>query len=45
MGLYTILQIFSISLFKKKMSIQALNPEDYKKENTGLYKQLNLFES
>jgi IS4 transposase len=35
MSLYTILQIFSISLFEKKMLIQALNPCDYKKEITS----------
>jgi hypothetical protein len=45
MSLYTILQIFSISLFEKKMLIQALNPCDYKKEITSPYNQLNLFES
>jgi hypothetical protein len=45
MSLYTLLQIFSISLFEKKMLIQVLNPDDYKKENTTLYKQLNLFDS
>lgn len=45
MSLYTILQIFSITLFEKKLLIQVFKPEDYKKEITSLYKQLNLFES
>ncbi len=41
--LYTILQTFSITLFEKKMIIQALKPAEYKKEFTAQYKQLNLF--
>jgi transposase len=44
MSLYTILQIFSISLFEKKLIIQAIKPSDYKKQITSLYKQLNLFD-
>ena len=45
MSLYTILQIFSISLFEKRLIIQAIKPDDYKKQITGLYKQLELFGS
>ncbi len=45
MSLYTILQIFSITLFEKKMLIQVFKPDDYKKEIASLYKQLNLFEN
>lgn len=45
MSLYTILQIFSISLFEKRLIIQSINPDDYKKQITSLYKQLELFDS
>lgn len=45
MSLYTLLQIFSISLFEKKMIIQIVKPSDYKKEISSVYKQLNLFTS
>lgn len=45
MSLYTILQIFSISLFEKRLIIQSIKPGDYKKQITSLYKQLELFDS
>lgn len=45
MSLYTILQIFSISLFEKRPIIQSIKPDDYKKQNIRLYKQLELFDS
>jgi len=45
MSLYTILQIFSISLFEKRLIIQSIKPDDYKKQITSLYKQLELFDS
>ena len=43
--LYTILQVLSLSLFEKMPVLQALTADDYKKEITIKYIQLNLFES
>lgn len=45
MSLYTILQIFSITLFEKRLIIQSIKPNDYKKQITSLYNQLELFSS
>jgi hypothetical protein len=42
--LYTILQIFSLSIFEKKLIKQVFSPSDYKKQITIGYKQLNLFD-
>ncbi|MCK5100785.1 MAG: IS4 family transposase, partial [Desulfobacteraceae bacterium] len=42
--LYTILQIFSLSIFEKKLIRQVFSPSDYKKQITSGYKQLNLFD-
>jgi len=45
MSLYTILQIFSITLFEKMPILQVLTETDYKNEITSSHIQLNLFES
>jgi hypothetical protein len=45
MSLYTILQIFSITLFEKMPILQVLTETDYKKEITSSHIQLKLFES
>jgi IS4 transposase len=42
--LYTILQIFSLSIFEKKFIKQVFSPNDYKKQITSGHKQLNLFD-
>jgi IS4 transposase len=45
LSLYTILQIFSITLFEKMPILQALTDADYKTKITNGHIQLNLFES
>ena len=45
LSLYTILQIFSITLFEKMPVLQALTETDYKTKITSGHIQLNLFES
>ena len=45
LSLYTILQIFSITLFEKKPILQVLTDTDYKKIITSSHIQLKLFES
>jgi hypothetical protein len=45
LSLYTILQIFSITLFEKMPILQALTETDYKNKITSAHIQLNLFES
>ena len=45
LSLYTILQIFSITLFEKMPILQALAETDYKNKITSGHIQLNLFES
>ena len=45
MSLYTILQIFSITLFEKMPILQVLTETDYKNEITSSHIQLKLFES
>ena len=45
LSLYTILQIFSITLFEKMPILQALTDTDYKNKITNGYIQLNLFDS
>lgn len=45
LSLYTILQIFSVSLFEKMPILQALTESDYKTTTTTGYIQLNLFDS
>ena len=45
LSLYTILQIFSVSVFEKIHILQALTGDDYKNQITIGHKQLNLFES
>ncbi|MCP4634557.1 MAG: IS4 family transposase [candidate division Zixibacteria bacterium] len=45
LSLYTILQIFSISVFEKRLISQALTPIDYKNKITSGHIQLNLFDS
>jgi hypothetical protein len=45
LSLYTILQIFSITLFEKMPILQALTETDYKHKITSYHMQLNLFES
>ena len=45
LSLYTILQIFSITLFEKMPILQALTDTDYKKQITNGHIQLNLFGS
>ena len=44
-SLYTILQIFSITLFEKKLILQVLTDTDYKNKITSSHIQLKLFES
>ena len=44
-SLYTILQIFSITLFEKKPILQVLTDTDYKNKITSSHIQLKLFES
>jgi hypothetical protein len=45
LSLYTILQIFSISVFEQRLISQALTPIDYKNKITSGHIQLNLFDS
>ena len=45
LSLYTILQIFSITLFEKMPILQALTETDYKNKITSGHIQLNLFNS
>ena len=45
LSLYTILQIFSVTLFEKMPILQALTETDYKNKITSGHIQLNLFES
>ena len=45
LSLYTILQIFSITLFEKMPILKALTEIDYKNKITSEHIQLNLFES
>jgi hypothetical protein len=45
LSLYTILQIFSITLFEKMPILQALTETDYKNKITSRHIQLNLFNS
>ena len=45
LSLYTILQIFSITLFEKMPILQAITETDYQKKITSGHIQLNLFES
>jgi hypothetical protein len=45
LSLYTILQIFSITLFEKTPILQVLTDTDYKNKITSSHIQLNLFES
>jgi len=45
LSLYTILQIFSITLFEKMPILQTLTETDYKNKITSGHIQLNLFES
>lgn len=45
LSLYTILQIFSLTLFEKKPILQVLTDTDYKKKITSSHIQLKLFES
>lgn len=45
LSLYTILQIFSLTLFEKKHILQVLTEADYKNEITSSHIQLKLFES
>jgi IS4 transposase len=44
-NLYTILQIFSVSLFEKMPILQALTDRGYKNKITSGHIQLNLFDS
>ncbi len=44
LSLYTILQILSVSLFEKKLIIQAIAPDDYKNKITSGPIQLELFD-
>jgi len=45
LSLYTILQIFSLTLFEKKPILQVLTDTDYKNKITSQHMQLKLFES
>jgi hypothetical protein len=45
LSLYTILQIFSITLFEKKPILQVLTETDYKNKIANTHIQLKLFES
>ena len=45
LSLYTILQIFSITLFEKKPILQVFTETDYKNKITSSHIQLKLFES
>ncbi len=45
LSLYTILQVFSLTLFEKMPIIQALTDTDYKTKITSDHIQLNLFDS
>lgn len=45
LSLYTILQVFSLTLFEKMPIIQALTDTDYKTKITSEHIQLNLFDS
>jgi hypothetical protein len=45
LSLYTILQIFSITLFEKMPILQALTETNYKNKITSGHMQLNLFDS
>lgn len=44
-SLYTLLQVFSLTLFEKLPIKQALIDSDYTPEQAGIDKQLNLFEN
>ena len=44
-SLYTILQVFSLTLFEKKPILQVLTDTDYKNKITSSHIQLKLFES
>jgi len=43
-SLYTILQVFSISLFEKMPILQAFSPQCVPVKNEQCYKQLSLFD-
>ena len=45
LSLYTILQIFSLTLFEKKPILQVLTDTEYKNKITSPHMQLKLFES
>ena len=45
LGLYTILQIFSVTVFEKILILQALTDDTYKNEITSNHIQLKLFDS
>ena len=45
LSLYTILQIFSLTLFEKKSILQVLTETEYKNKITSSHMQLELFES
>ena len=45
LSLYTILQIFSLTLFEKKSILQVLTETEYKNKITSSHMQLKLFES
>ena len=45
LGLYTILQIFSVTIFEKTLISQALTDNAYKNEITSGHIQLELFDS
>jgi IS4 transposase len=45
LSLYTILQIFSITLFEKKPILQVLTDTDYKNQIANPHIQMKLFES
>ena len=45
LSLYTILQVFSITLFEKMPILQAFTNDTYKNKITSNYIQLNLFDS
>jgi IS4 transposase len=43
-GLYTILQILSVTIFERLPLLQVLTEPDYKTNNSEMHKQLNLFD-
>ena len=45
LGLYTILQIFSVTVFEKILILQALTDDTYKNQITSNHIQLKLFDS